>query len=313
MKMRIPLITLWVGLLLVAQSAWCSVRTIEPIVSTDWLAGQLDDPNLIILDVRLSPDYQSGHIPGAVSEPFVVPFSAWIVMKDDLLLELPEDDELFTTIGHLGITLDSRVVVVSAPNAGEPPHYGMAAATRVASTLIYAGVANVAVLDGGYGKWLAEQLPVATSASAPVAVEFEGDPLTDMFVSQTYVLRNAWRSKLLDARDANIYFGDAVEPFAEDPGHIYSASSLPAPWAYALDAEGNYLFKDRAVLEGMAKGVVGWHAKKKEVIVYCGVGGYTSVWWYLLREVLGYKKVKYYDGSAQEWARDYDMVPYIWQ
>jgi thiosulfate/3-mercaptopyruvate sulfurtransferase len=50
-----------------------------------------------------------------------------------------------------------------------------------------------------------------------------------------------------------------------------------------------------------------------EIIVYCGVGGYASSWWYLLTQVLGYENVKFYDGSAQEWVREYDMKPFEWQ
>jgi thiosulfate/3-mercaptopyruvate sulfurtransferase len=57
----------------------------------------------------------------------------------------------------------------------------------------------------------------------------------------------------------------------------------------------------------MAAGVVGG-PRSQEIIVYCGVGGYASSWWFVLTQVLGYENVKIYDGSAQEWAKSYDMV-----
>ena len=50
--------------------------------------------------------------------------------------------------------------------------------------------------------------------------------------------------------------------------------------------------------------------KNQDIIVYCGVGGYASSWWFVLTQVLGYQNVKLYDGAAQEWVRYYDMVPY---
>ncbi|TVZ40620.1 thiosulfate/3-mercaptopyruvate sulfurtransferase [Alteromonadaceae bacterium 2753L.S.0a.02] len=294
-------------------AAVAQARDIPAIVSVDWLSANLGDPDLIVLDVRLEPDYTLGHIPNAVSEPFVVPFSAWITMRDDLLLELPDDSEIESTIQALGMDESKKVVVVSAPNEGEPPHYGMAAATRVADTLIYAGIDNVAILDGGYGKWLADDKPVSEEIPQITPSSFSGDFKTEMYVSQSYLLMHAWHSSLIDARDADVFFGVVVEPFADQAGHIFSAKSLPAPWAYTNSMPGVYEFQTEETLAAMAKGVLGWgHHTRKEIIIYCGVGGYTSVWWYLFTQVLGYEKVKFYDGSAQEWARNYELIPYRW-
>jgi len=313
--MRLSAFTSLFFLILVSSTAaWSTAREIDPIVSTDWLEMHLDTPDLLVLDVRPATDYAAGHIPGAVNEPFVVPESAWIVLRDGLLLELPEQDALAATIASLGIDRSTRVVVVSAPNPNEPPHYGMSAATRVADTLIYAGMTHIAVLDGGFNKWLNEEKVVSTESVEPIATVFDGEFDEEMFVSQTYVLRNAWRSKLIDARDADVYFGVVQEPFTEKAGHIFSAASLPAPWAYIEGEAGSYTFQSIETLAAMAEGVLGpMRSRKSEIIVYCGVGGYTSVWWYLFHEVLGYPRVKFYDGSAQEWALDYEMVLYRWQ
>lgn len=313
MRNYLTLIGAVIAIFLVPIPTWGNERTIDPIVTTDWLLDHLDDQNLVILDVRSQSAYDTNHIPGAINEPFVVPVSAWIVMKDDLLLELPEDSELFNTIAALGISSESEVVVVTAPNPNEPPYYGMSAATRVADTLIYAGIKNVALLNGGYGKWLQEDKPVSTDPVTPNSVSFSGEPQSRMFVSQTYVLRNAWRARLVDARDADVYFGAITENFANKAGHIFSAVSLPAPWAYNTAEDNDFQFKSSDILAQMAEGVLGpYTTTRSEIIVYCGVGGYASVWWYLLHEVLGYERVKFYDGSAQEWVMDYDMVPYRW-
>ncbi|MGD9213142.1 MAG: rhodanese-like domain-containing protein, partial [Desulfobacteraceae bacterium] len=76
-----------------------------------------------------------------------------------------------------------------------------------------------------------------------------------------------------------------------------------------------YTYKDLETLSKMAENIAGTPEENNgyEIIVYCGVGGYASSWWYLLTQVLGYENVKFYDGSAQEWVREYDMKPFEWQ
>jgi thiosulfate/3-mercaptopyruvate sulfurtransferase len=292
------------------------VRAIEPVVSADWLAANME--NLVILDIRSSADYEAGHIPGSINEPFAVPFSAWVTMRDDLLLEVPEADNLFETIGNLGISNDSRVVIVTAPNPGEPPFYGFANATRVALTLIYAGVKNVAILDGGYPKWAAEGKTVTTDEPADMPSEYTGNINHTILVPIEYVHKHLRSADIIDARDADVYFGVTIEPFADKAGHIPTAVSLPAPWIWKLEQDGSYLYKDAETLRAMASGVLRepWGDKSQlnqEIIVYCGVGGYASSWWFVLTQVLGYRNVGLYDGAAQEWVRYYDMVPYQWE
>lgn len=292
-------------------------RDLAPIVSTVWLEENLDLENLVVLDVRSADAYTAGHIPGAVSEPFTVPFSAWITMRDDLLLEVPDKEDLFAAIGNLGITADKWVVVVSSPNPGEPPHYGLSAATRVACTLIYAGLANVAVLDGGYPKWVADGYDTTGDVPDIVSVTYEGMLKRRMFVTAEYVRRHLKRSRILDGRDVDVYYGETFGIFAQDTGHIPGAASLPAPWLYHLVEGDVYTFKDAETLGKMARGSLRqpWDKLRcfhRETIVYCGVGGYASSLWFVLTQVLGCDNVKFFDGSAQEWARYYDMVPYRW-
>ena len=293
-------------------------RTIDPIVSTDWLSGNIADPRLVIVDIRSPEDYAAGHIPGSINEPFVVPFSAWITMRDDLLLEVPDENDLFGVIESLGIRWYSWVVIVTAPNLGEPQFYGLANATRVALTLIYGGVKNVTILDGGYPKWEAEGREITDEVPAVTPVKYKGKLNKSIFVSIDYVKKSIRKADIIDARDAEVYFGMITEPFADLPGHIPNAKCLPAPWMWQLDTtEAYYTFKDTETLAEMAYGVIrepwGWKGHfRQEIVVYCGVGGYASSWWFVLTQVLGYENVKLYDGSAQEWVLSYDMVPYQW-
>ena len=302
-------------------------QKIDPIVTTDWLADHAGTDNLVILDIRSDLEYWAGHIPDSVNEPFVTgfdpvngPTSKWIVNRGGLWLQLPEDADLFETIGSLGIKCNSWVVIVTAPNPNpevEPPFYGLANATRVALTLIYAGVKNVAILDGGYPKWVAEGLPTTDGVPQVIPATYDGKVNKATFVSTQYVKKSIRKADILDARDADVYYGAAIEFYAPKEGHIPSAKCLPAPWIWGLDQDGNYLYKDAGTLGAMASGVIRepWDWNRhfgQEIIVYCGVGGYASSWWFVLTQVLGYQNVKFYDGAAQEWVMKYKMVPYEW-
>ena len=317
----LPVVILMVSLFLTGYAyaknfpPW--IRTIDPIISTDWLSTH--SAEVVILDIRSPADYATGHIPGSINEPFVTAFdpckgpsSHWITGSDDCLwLQVPDVNDLLMTIGNLGISRGSRVVIVTAPNPNEPPFYGLANATRVALTLIYAGVKNVAILDGGYPKWAAELRPISTVPTTATPVTYNAKVNEEMFVSIEYVRKHMGKAVIIDARDAEVYFGAAIEPFAPKEGHIPTARSLPTPWMWELNPDGTYTYKDTEILGAMASGVIGKH-KATEIIVYCGVGGYASSRWFVLTQVLGYENVKIYDGSAQEWVKYYDMVPYQW-
>lgn len=130
---------------------------------------------------------------------------------------------------------------------------------------------NVAVLDGGFGVWQAEGLPTTTEVSAPTLVAYVGDVDDDLFVSRRYVESRVGRVRIVDARDAEVYFGTTKEPFAAQAGHIPSARSLPAPWVWHPE-DGTY--RDVDVLSRMAAGVIR-KDRREQAIVYCGVGGYN--------------------------------------
>jgi thiosulfate/3-mercaptopyruvate sulfurtransferase len=278
-------------------------RTISPIVSTDWLDDDLGNPKVIVIDIRNSEEYQTGHIPGAIN----IPFTSWITTRNGLSLELPDEIELFDVIGSSGIKIDSRIIIV---NKADNP-YPLADANRTADTLLYAGISNVAILDGGHDKWVKEgRILSINEVVKPKAAEYRGNIDKETFVSKDYVLGQLGKSIILDARDPNVYFGVTKEQHAARAGHIPGAKCLPAPWVW--NADGTY--KNINELKNMAAGVAG-EPGSREIIVYCGVGGYTSTWWFVLTQLLGYQNVKFYDGSAQDWTRDPEMpmVIYTWE
>src|SRR4030042_3538016 len=149
-------------------------RGIDPIVSTQWLKDNIDTPNLVILDSRDPDNYAKGHIPGSINVPGLGNFYLCLFAPDcGLWMELPEKEALFTTIGKAGITGDSRVVVVGRTVDPYAP-YAVADAARVAITLLYAGVKNVALLNGGYDKWAAEGRTTSREPVPPTEVAHTG-------------------------------------------------------------------------------------------------------------------------------------------
>lgn len=297
-------------------------RAIPPIVSTDWLEGNLTLTNLVVLDIRSPDSYNAGHIPGAIN----VPDGKWYVNPpfgpDIPWMEMPPNDYLFELIGNASITTDSLLVVVGITSGLLLPEaplalYSTATITRVAMTLLYAGVENVAILDGGYDKWTDEGKPTSDVPVTPTPVTYTGAVKSEMFISKQYVDSKIGESTIVDARDAEVYLGFIQEPWAARLGHIPTARNLPTPWLWDLNinattGEAIYTtYKNAEILETLAYYTIGTNMSK-EIIVYCGVGGYASTMYFVLSEVLGYENVKMYDGSAQEWTSD-SQLPVVYE
>ncbi len=275
----------------IATSADGCNRKINPIVSTEWLAANLHT-GIKIIDLRGSDVYMEGHIANSINSPA----DGWWVTRDNLLLELPEDEDLRAKIGELGINASSRVVLA---NTAEND-YDRAQTNRVAWTLIYAGIANVAILDGGYTRWQAQGRQLSQQVEIPQITVYKAPFNSSVLATKNYVASHMFYSRIIDARIPQDFFGVTTpREFSEKDGHIAGAVNLPTPWVFT--SEG--LYKDCETLAAMARGVVGLPSYKKN-IVYCGVGGFAATWWFLLSEVLGYPNTSLYDGSIQEWTLD---------
>lgn len=282
-------------------------RSMKPLVSTEWLEERLYDDGLVIIDVRFEEEYATGHIPGAVSVPFGLN-SAWAESDDVLILELPSDEQLFAMMGACGLTQDSNVVIVGRVEEPPAPPYPLADAARAAVTLIYAGIENVAILDGGHPKWEKEGRPTTTAVPAREPRAYRAAADRSRWVSTDYVKDRVGRAVLIDGRDPDQYFGASIDPFADMRGHIPSARSLPTVWVWEKD--GTY--RPDELIAGMAAGVIG-EDKDQEIVTYCGVGGYAATWWFLLTQLLGYRNVKIYDGSMEAWVEGGNpLVRYSW-
>jgi thiosulfate/3-mercaptopyruvate sulfurtransferase len=286
---RLHFKALLVVLLLLLLPLTALARDVGLIVSADWLEKNLK--KVVVVDIRKVEDYKAGHIPKAVS----VFYGSWAVKKGELRNELPAADDLFEVIGNAGINKRSTVVVVGKTDTPSD----RVDITRVAWTLKYAGVDNVAVLDGGQNQWVKDGKEMSTDAVKVRAKTYKGKVNADMLASKDYVLGSIGKATILDVREPDFYAGKKKLPFVARLGHIKGALNLPTSGAYKADGT----FKEKEELKALAAAAAGAD-KDKEIIVYCDTGKFATAWALILKCNFGYKDVKIYDGSSEEWMAD---------
>ena len=290
MKIKLGLLFVFLGIYSLA-----SARNIQPVVSTDWLEQNINRAGMTILDIRTPARYAKGHIPGSIN----VPTELWAVSQNDLTMDLPSDETLRDLLGKAGIDRDRPVVVVTHTET----NFSRADASRVAWTLILAGVENTALLDGGIDKWTRENKPLSTETTTARTITYDGTISRTSLATKNQVLNRPAAVLLVDTRTPEEYFG-----ILSPEGHIRGAGLAPTPWLFM----SNGSFVSQSVIKGMAEGVFGMD-KSREIIVYCGVGGFAAVWWFILTQTLDYQNVKLYDGSMEEWIKDANAPVEAWR
>jgi thiosulfate/3-mercaptopyruvate sulfurtransferase len=256
----------------------------EMLVTTEWLAAHLNDPDIRIVDMRrAAADYESGHIPQAV-----------YLANDDIRDRaaaptfLPTPAEFEALIGRLGINNRTRVIAYD--------ERGGIYAARLWWILNHFGHANVALLDGGWLKWTAEQRASTPDIPRPAAATFRATPNPRWVATADEVKAAIGKKgvKLLDARTQAEIEGKDLRGIKRG-GFI--ATSVPLYWEDLLDPQTK-AFKPAAELERIfaEKGIT----KSDEVITYCQVGMRASVDLFALH-LMGYDKLRNYYGAWEEW------------
>ena len=272
-----------------------------PLVSTDWLAGQLQAPDLCIVDVRWYLDparkgrdaYLAGHIPQAVFLDLDADLSAPGGRRGGPLGRhpWPPPDQVARVMGAAGIGPATRVVACDDQSG--------AVAARLWYLLRAHGHDDVAVLDGGIAKWLAEDRPVETvPRTAPPAV-FVPRPREGWVLSKAEVAGRRPDALLLDARAPERYRGE-VEPVDPRAGHVPGARN--APFSANLGGGPVPVFLPPAVLRERYTAL---GASRSEPIVYCG-SGVTACHDLLALELAGLRG-RLYAGSWSEWSSDPEL------
>lgn len=256
------------------------------IVDVAWLAQQLDEDDVVVLQVGPPELFAEEHVPGARPATHHD-----VSVRGELAMELPPVAELRKRLGDLGISDDSRIVLVHAGAWISP-------LGRVAFTLDYAGFGGQTfVLDGGLEAWKAAGEPV-TAAVEEVHAERVSKPVQDRVVTYQWVQDHARDAgvTLVDARAPAFYEG--VRDDNGSVGHIDGAVSLP--WQRLVREDGGiqWFRSDEEIAQVFEEAGVGVN---DTVVAYCHVGQFATAT--LLGARISGHSVKLYDGSMDQWRK----------
>ncbi len=263
------------------------------LVSTDWLEKHLNDPGIRIVESNEDPLlYSANHIPGAVEIDWIRD------LNDPVRRDYLDQSSFERLMSRIGVTPDTTIVLYGDRNNWW--------ATYAYWVLQLFGHTNAKVLDGGRLKWIKEDRPVTREVSKYAPTQYKGPTRDDakFRVFRDQVLHHVeTKLPLVDVRSLEEYRGERLH-MPEYPnegavrgGHIPGALSIP--WGRAVNAEDG-TFKDSAELRKI------YVEDNKlqpgdDVIAYCRIGERSSHTWFVLTYLLGFSKVRNYDGSWTEW------------
>jgi len=262
----------------------------DRLVTTGWLAERISTPGLVVLesseDVLL---YETGHIPGAVKIDWHTE------LNDPVTRDFVDGAGFADLMKAKGISRDDTVVVY-----GDKNNWWAAYALWVFSLF---GHADVRLLDGGRTTWEAEGRDYTTDRTDVPATDYpvvERDDSTLRAFMPDVVAHLG--KPMVDVRSPEEYTGKRThmpaypEEGALRGGHIPGAQSVP--WARAVAEDGG--FRAREELEAIYQVEKGL-SPTDDVVAYCRIGERSSHSWFVLTHLLGFEKVRNYDGSWTEW------------
>jgi thiosulfate/3-mercaptopyruvate sulfurtransferase len=263
----------------------------EALVATDWLAERLDDRQIAVVEVDEDTSaYDGSHIPGAVSINWTTE------LHDSPRREFVSREQLAELLGSKGISDDRHIVLYGANNNWFAAYAYWLFRLR--------GVEKVSLLNGGRKKWELERRPMTTEQPSMERRTFKmGEEQPDLRVMRDEVLAvvAAGDGKLVDVRTPEEYRGERLAPphlpqeQAQVPGHIPGAVNVP--WSKAANEDGTFRSADEL---RQLYGSVGVD-DSGDVITYCRIGERSSHTWFVLSELLGYPRIRNYDGSWTEY------------
>lgn len=264
----------------------------EVLVSTEWLAARLDDPGIRIIecdeDVLL---YETGHIPGAQKVDWHQD------LNDPVQRDYVSSAQFEKLLQGKGID-ESKTVVFY----GDKNNWWAAYAFWVFQLF---GFTNMKLLDGGRIKWEQEDRPFTTDVPRFPATIYKAPKRSDERIRAFFVEARAHSASgkpLIDVRSPEEFTGEKIHmpDYPQEGtlrgGHIRGARSIP--WARAANSDGT--FKDAKSLREIYEKEKGLR-KGDDIIAYCRIGERSSHTWFALTYLLGYDRVRNYDGSWTEW------------
>ena len=264
----------------------------DVLVSTEWVEAHRNDPKVRLIecdeDLLL---YEIGHIPGAVKIDWVSE------LNHPLTRDYIDHEQLQRLLRTKGVNGDTMIVLYGDKNNWW--------ATYTFWVFRLFGVENVKVMDGGRMLWEQEGREltgeVPTYPEGDITVRPRDESAIRAFRDD--VLAHLGKGKLVDVRSPEEYRGERMHmpdypnEGALRGGHIPGARNMP--WARAVNPE-THTFRPASELQSIYRDDCGL-APNDDVITYCRIGERSSHTWFVLKYLLGYEKVRNYDGSWTEW------------
>jgi thiosulfate/3-mercaptopyruvate sulfurtransferase len=264
----------------------------EVLVESDWVSQHLKDSTVRVAEVDYDPiaNYNLGHIPGAVL------FDWKVDMNDPLSRDIVNQRQLEDLLSRSGVNKDTTLVLY-----GDFNNWFAAFAFWI---LKYYGFERVVLMNGGRKKWLAEDREVTKEIPAETRAVYKAKgPNEEIRIYLDGVKKSLGKrdKALVDVRSPAEFTGEITAPpeypneHAQRGGHIPGAVSIP--WSQAVKEDGTFKTAEDLAKLYQSKGIT----PDKEIITYCRIGERSSFSWFVLKYLLGYPKVRNYDGSWTEW------------
>ncbi len=271
----------------------------DVLVSTDWVAAHLNDPNVRIVESNEDPLlYPSGHIPGAVQVDWTTD------LNDPLRRDYLDKAGFEKLMSKIGVTKDTQVVFYGDKNNWW--------ATYALWVFHLFGHNDTKIVDGGRLKWEQEKRELTRDVPSYPATPYTAPARDDSQIRafRDQVLKHQEAHKpLVDVRSPDEFSGKLLH-MANYPqegalrgGHIPGAKNVP--WAKAANPEDG-TFKAADQLRTIYEQEQGLK-KDDDIIAYCRIGERSSHTWFVLTYLLGYADVRNYDGSWTEWGNLVDV------
>jgi thiosulfate/3-mercaptopyruvate sulfurtransferase len=262
----------------------------DVLVSADWARAHLDDPSVRFVEVDVDTTaYDQSHIPGAVGWNWTSQLS------DGVRRDIATQAEFSALLSKSGIGPDTTVVLYGDNN-------NWFAAWAYWQLQLY-GHTNARLINGGRKFWLDNNLPLSTDVPAYPETGYalpEADSALRAFRDDILPRIGDAGLTLVDVRSPAEFNGEVIAPpgmteTAQRAGHIPGAASIP--WAQQVREDGTFKSAEELTALYAAKGV----EAGDDIIAYCRIGERSSLSWFVLHELLGFSRVRNYDGSWTEW------------
>ncbi|MEO7706108.1 MAG: sulfurtransferase [Thermoflexales bacterium] len=261
------------------------------LVSTDWLAANLNDPSIRIVESNEDQLlYGTGHIPGAINIDWVAD------LNDPLTRDYLDAKHFSALMNARGIGPEHTVIFY-----GDKGNWWACYALWVFALF---GHTNSRILNGGRRKWAEESRPMTRDVVAHPATRYvapERDDKTIRAFRDDVLKHLRGGGALVDVRSPQEYSGERMHmpdypnEGALRGGHVPGAKSIP--WAQAVREDGTFKSADDLIALYGAKAITA----DKDIVTYCRIGERSSHTWFVLSHLLGFKHVRNYDGSWTEW------------